>query len=178
MSPDAGTDRQQGILVDWDDDRGFGFISPASGGSRVFVHVSAFPRAKRPVAGCRVSYVAARDGRNRARAADVQYLDVVRAGRVSDNGLAGAVAAAAVFFVLLVALLVLDELPVALLAAYALLSGVAVWLYGDDKSAARQGRRRTPCTPSRCWAAGPERSSRDGSSGTRPSSSRSAPSSG
>ena len=111
----------------------------------MFVHISAFPRGERPVSGCRLSYVPERDERNRAaRAADVQYLDVVRTGRTSSNGLAGAVAVAAVFFVLMVALLALDELPVVLLGAYALLSAVAVWMYGDDKSAARQGRRRTP----------------------------------
>jgi cold shock CspA family protein len=39
---------QRGVLEDWNDARGFGFITPAGGGSRVFVHVSAFPRGPRP----------------------------------------------------------------------------------------------------------------------------------
>jgi cold shock CspA family protein len=36
--------RIEGTLSKWNDDRGFGFITPTQGGSEVFAHVSAFPR--------------------------------------------------------------------------------------------------------------------------------------
>jgi len=36
--------RTHGTLTKWNDDRGFGFISPAQGSDELFVHVSAFPR--------------------------------------------------------------------------------------------------------------------------------------
>ncbi len=143
MTSDDTVGRRQGVLAEWNDDRGFGFIEPAAGGSRVFVHVSAFPRGRRPVTGCEVTYAELRDERNRARASEVRYLGVVSARRAGSSGIPLAVAAALLFFILLVGLLVLDELPVTLLAAYGLLSGVAFLMYGADKSAAEQGRWRT-----------------------------------
>ncbi|MEO5711575.1 MAG: DUF1294 domain-containing protein [Nocardioidaceae bacterium] len=54
-----------------------------------------------------------------------------------------ALASATLFFTLLVGLREMDELPVTLLAAYGLLSGLAFLMYGADKSAAEQGRWRT-----------------------------------
>jgi cold shock CspA family protein len=36
--------RLHGTLTKWNDDRGFGFITPAKGTTDIFVHISAFPR--------------------------------------------------------------------------------------------------------------------------------------
>ena len=36
--------RTHGTLSKWNDERGFGFITPAGGGGELFVHVSAFPK--------------------------------------------------------------------------------------------------------------------------------------
>ncbi|ROR91109.1 DUF1294 domain-containing protein [Nocardioides aurantiacus] len=144
MTSDDTVGRRQGVLAEWNDDRGFGFIEPAAGGSRVFAHVSVFPRGRRPVTGCEVTYAELRDERNRARASEVRYLGAESARRVGFSKLPLAIAIALLFFILLVGLLMLDALPVTLLAAYGLFSGVALLMYGADKTAAEQGRWRTP----------------------------------
>ena len=143
MPSDDSGGRQQGILADWNDDRGFGFITPAVGGSRVFVHVSAFPRGRRPVVGCEVTYAEVRDERNRARASRVRYAATARASGPNVSGIPVALATTALFFALLAGLLVLDKVPVMLAAAYVLLSGIAFLMYGADKAAAKQGGWRT-----------------------------------
>ena len=41
--------RRKGKITSWNDDKGFGFIAPVSGGRQVFVHVKAFEnRTRRP----------------------------------------------------------------------------------------------------------------------------------
>jgi uncharacterized membrane protein YsdA (DUF1294 family)/cold shock CspA family protein len=144
VASDDTDGRQQGVLTDWNDERGFGFIAPTTGSPRVFVHVSAFPHGRRPRIGCEITYAEQRDERDRARASNVQYLAAVPARRSISSGAPTAVMIATLFFGLLVGLVVLQELPVLALVAYGLVSGVAVLAYRADKSAAEQGRWRTP----------------------------------
>ena len=61
--------RIHGTLTKWNDDRGFGFITPAKGPPDLFVHVSSFPReGGRPQLNELISFEveAAPDGRQRA----------------------------------------------------------------------------------------------------------------
>ena len=136
--------RQQGTVADWNDDRGFGFITPADGGERVFVHVSAFPRGRRPVAGDLVSYAVSRDERNRLRASDVGYAGPARSVRTGTRGLPAALATTTVFVAVLVGLVALDQAPATLLLVYAALSLAAFVMYRADKRAAETGAWRTP----------------------------------
>lgn len=144
MPSDASGGRRQGVLVDWNDDRGFGFITPPDGGARAFVHVSEFPRGQRPVSGCQVSYSELRDGRHRLRASQVRYLSAPPVARGGPSGVYLALVTAVLFFTVLVGFVVLDQLPVLLLASYGLFSAIAFSLYRADKSAAERGTRRTP----------------------------------
>ena len=66
--------RIEGPLSKWNDDRGFGFITPAQGGSEIFAHISAFPRnTARPQVGEWLSFEVETDGEGKKRAKQVQY---------------------------------------------------------------------------------------------------------
>lgn len=134
--------RDQGVLADWNDDRGFGFIDPDAGGRRVFVHVSAFPRGQRPAANDVVTYDLSRDTRNRLVASNVLY--VARVRRQVPRGLPAALTTATVFLAVVAALVALDRAPLLLLAAYGLVSVVAFGMYRADKRAAERGAWRVP----------------------------------
>ncbi|NQZ08944.1 MAG: cold shock domain-containing protein, partial [Algicola sp.] len=44
--------KQQGKVLNWNDDKGFGFVEPSGSGERAFVHIKAFKRqTQRPVNG-------------------------------------------------------------------------------------------------------------------------------
>jgi cold shock CspA family protein len=64
--------RIEGSLSKWNDDRGFGFITPRQGGNDVFVHVSAFPRDGRlPCIGESVSFEVVTDPAGKKKAVSV-----------------------------------------------------------------------------------------------------------
>ncbi len=61
--------RTHGTLSRWNDDRGFGFITPAQGSAELFVHISSFPHGgPRPTVGELISFEtqAGPDGKPRA----------------------------------------------------------------------------------------------------------------
>jgi cold shock CspA family protein len=66
--------RYIGTVTKWQDERGFGFITPEGGGESVFVHISAFSRGqRRPVGGEKVTYVLSTDEKGRPRAQQVNH---------------------------------------------------------------------------------------------------------
>lgn len=67
--------RQQGRVTEWNDNRGFGFVTPRGGGDRVFLHISEFPRGeRRPMELDLVTYAVGQDDRGRRRAVQVLFL--------------------------------------------------------------------------------------------------------
>jgi uncharacterized membrane protein YsdA (DUF1294 family)/cold shock CspA family protein len=57
----------KGTLTQWDDAKGYGFLTPDDGGAKLFVHVKAFGlRPQRPVVGERFSYREGQDAQSLA----------------------------------------------------------------------------------------------------------------
>jgi uncharacterized membrane protein YsdA (DUF1294 family)/cold shock CspA family protein len=140
--------RVKGKITEWNDHRGFGFVSALKGGERVFVHISAFPTdSRRPTQGEFVSYTLSTDARGRLCATEIAYAvshgkrSVL--GRQASNSqlIAGCVSAA---FFGVVALLAIGELlwwPV--VVVYIVTSVAAYYAYKRDKEAAKFSTRRT-----------------------------------
>ena len=71
--------RYQGRLTDWNDARGFGFITANGGGAKVFVHISAFEDGRgRPSTNDLVSYEVVSDDKKGPRAQNVAYVGAAR----------------------------------------------------------------------------------------------------
>jgi uncharacterized membrane protein YsdA (DUF1294 family)/cold shock CspA family protein len=142
--------RLKGTLIEWNDDRGFGFIEPAErGGHRVFCHISHFVvRSRRPSVGYRVTYELSNDGHGRPRATQIRPVEAVRSAKMrtvpsSTVSLKIAVIASIVFLLIVIGLVFVGRLPWLVPFIYLLMSIITMFAYGFDKSAAMNNRWRT-----------------------------------
>lgn len=144
--------RETGQLVDWNDDRGFGFIRGA-GGERYFVHIKSIERiATRPFAGDRVDFEKGVDQQGRPRAIKVRILGANSAPSRQVR-LRGEPAAnqrpfdmrlwlALALIALLGYDLVMAAAPVWLGLAYLVMGALSFGLYAADKRYAQAGQWR------------------------------------
>ncbi len=141
--------RHQGKIAKWNDERGFGFISPSEGEGSVFVHISSFPRSdRRPSVNEAVSYALAFDSHGRPQATEVQFIGGTRsASLIRPIPRAGVVVPSAFalsFLVGLAALAAGGWLDMSWLALYYGASIITYGVYAWDKAAAQNADRRTP----------------------------------
>jgi len=133
----------KGKIASWNDERGFGFITPDAGGERVFVHATALKqRQRRPEVGDRVTYAPGRDKQGRPRAERV-VVGNRRPGTVKVSRTAGPLLGGGVFLAIVGAGVWTSALPPLVFAVYIVMSAVAFAAYAIDKSAARRGAWRT-----------------------------------
>lgn len=134
--------RQQGRIVQWQDTRGFGFIQPARGGERVFVHVSEID-GQRPSGGEPVSYELRRDDKGRRQAIRVR-IEGHHQPRPAATRFHIPLITGAAFMTLVAALSIAGALPVIVPLTYATLSILTYLVYGWDKWSAQRRSWRTP----------------------------------
>jgi len=137
----------KGKLTEWNDDRGFGFIETIADAQRFFVHISAFPKGRRPHLGDVIFFEAVSDDKGRANAVHVLYSTVQKRQLkgTQKSSLFAPRSLLAVSHLLLVASLVATgKLPLLWMVGVLLMSAATFWMYRRDKKAAQSGRWRTP----------------------------------
>ncbi len=129
--------RTQAQLVDWNDQRGFGFARLHGGSERVFVHIKSInPHMPRPQTGdqLELEVIKGKNGRPSAKAVDV--LGSVTGIKAS---LSPHIATAAMLLILLQLGQVLGVIPLWLASLYVSMGAMAIVAYSWDKKAARLG---------------------------------------
>ncbi|MDB5343487.1 MAG: hypothetical protein JWP89_1864 [Schlesneria sp.] len=139
--------RYVGRIIEWDDERGFGFVTSAGSGIRTFVHVTALGLGSpRPVVGTVISYNIVLDDKGRFRASRPRFVTrAVRPEQVKATTVSGfpRKGIAALFLITIAATTLTSQFPASLALVYAIMSAVAFVMYGLDKSAAINNRWRT-----------------------------------
>ena len=78
--------RFEGILKSWNDDKGFGFVSPSQGGQDIFVHISDYPRGRRPFLNESLTFEVALNPQGKKRAVNVQSVGTQQAAHQRGGG--------------------------------------------------------------------------------------------
>jgi len=134
----------KGKITSWNDEKGFGFITPNDGGDRIFFHIKAFNSRNRPLINQSVTYTSSVDKAGRRCAVKVTKVG----DRVSNNRHTSTISFAftmsIAFFCLLITSVITNMLPLEILPYYLTISLITFFWYWKDKVAARSGNWRTP----------------------------------
>ncbi|MDN2662729.1 cold shock and DUF1294 domain-containing protein [Psychromonas sp. 14N.309.X.WAT.B.A12] len=150
----------QGKVINWNDDKGFGFVEPNGGGTRAFVHIKAFnSRSRRPVNGELIIYELVHESGNRYKATNIRFARDNNKEKTKSherhspknskpkNSKPKSYILSSIFTVLFCIGLVLAvfsrKLPFFIGFAYVLISLITILVYAQDKYSAQTGRWRT-----------------------------------
>ncbi len=135
--------RHKGKISSWKANKGFGFIAPADGGHKVFIHISAFKnRSHRPDIGEAVTYSVSKDAQGRTQAINATLAGDKLPTMSAKKPSRAAVVFAGLFLVVVAISFFVADLPFIVLGAYLFFSTFTFLAYAIDKSAAQAGRWR------------------------------------
>ncbi len=145
--PAVDDTRHNGKVTTWNDDRGFGFITPAEPGPEIFVHIRAFEWGSAlPYVGQRVSYTVGRNADGKRRAENVQPLHGTTGKTKQRPPAKDSVSYLAIpaFLLVYIIVAVLWQPPLWVPVLYVGASLICFIGYWIDKAAATAGRWRIP----------------------------------
>ncbi|MGD9973493.1 MAG: DUF1294 domain-containing protein [Desulfatirhabdiaceae bacterium] len=135
---------QIGTISNWNDEKGFGFITPESGTESIFIHINDFSKKyKRPVHGMSVQYATTTDSRGRQCAVKVSPLDENKQNNLPLRERLFSIVLFMIFAYVLFFLFDSQFIPVEIIYLYALMSPITFLTYAKDKRAAKSGKWRT-----------------------------------
>jgi uncharacterized membrane protein YsdA (DUF1294 family)/cold shock CspA family protein len=146
--------RYQGKLVEWNDDKAFGFVVPNAGGRKIFVHLNEFHNrasVRRPNVGDLLTFEIGLDAQKRSCAINISPVVAPQKRKQIEarNGSREVASTwsqwlALAWIVAMFALFALAKFPWKFAAAWIAINAVTYVLYANDKSSAERGTRRVP----------------------------------
>lgn len=128
----------EGTVVEWNDDRGYGFISSPISHQKLFFHISSVNGGRRPSVNDEVEFAIGQDRRGDACAVDVRLAEVLTVN------FSFPLVFALTFLVGLASSYFIFDVDVLFVAAYFGMSFFTFMLYAIDKNAAENNEWRTP----------------------------------
>ncbi len=136
--------RSKGKITSWNEDKGYGFITPLAGGKRVFIHINALSnRNRRPEVNDVVTYGLSKDKQGRPCAANATLAGDKLKRKAAQKSNPFALLFALAFLFAVGVSVATGALQSIVLVAYVAMSLITFAAYAFDKSAAKSGRWRT-----------------------------------
>ena len=136
--------RKKGILTKWDDDRGYGFITPVGGKQEIFVHISEFQG--RPSLYERVSFTLSKDKRDRDCAINVIMFEKEKLNyetKKTNTISLFSMLTITIFYLMLFYFTQNTIIELYVIPYYVLISILTFYIYVNDKNSAQDGNWRT-----------------------------------
>ena len=148
--------RFQGRLIEWHDEKGYGFIQGITDErhTKVFLHIKSFKRSgPRPIEGCVLEYELGLDERSRPQALQVSYAKATQVNKKSGKSNPTTAQKIpfhpiyilmAVYWVTLLVASAFSAIPSFFLLMLSLVNAYTYWIYAKDKKAAQNNEQRVP----------------------------------
>lgn len=148
--------RFQGRLVEWHDEKGYGFIQGITDErhTRVFLHIKSFKRSgPRPIEGCVLEYELGLDDQSRPKAFNVSYVKANQVNKQRNTTTQPNTAKLpfhpiyilmAIYWVTLLVASAFAAVPSFFLLMLSLINAYTYWIYAKDKKAAQHNEQRIP----------------------------------